>query len=84
MINIRLKTAEALKADLDLPEEVTETLFDMGVISERGARDLLIRNEYKNRINFRRKTDVKIFLADRYCVSFSAVDKIVAGISDKI
>ena len=81
MINIRERTADLLKNDFDLPREICSAMFDLGLIDERGARAVLIRKEYLRRINYKRKTDLKIYLAGRYCLSYSAIEKIVAGLN---
>lgn len=83
MIDLREKTADLLLKDFDLPKNLTEAMFDLGLIDERAARAVLIREEYFRKINHRRKTDVKISLANRYCLSYSAVEKIVAGMNGK-
>ena len=82
MIDIRIKTAELIQRDFDIPTPVTLAMFDRGLLDERAAVRVLIQDEYMQKIYYRRKTDIKIHLSERYCVSYSTVEKIVAGLND--
>lgn len=78
MINIRNKTATILKQNFNIDPSLTEMLFDVGLIRDDIARRFVIREEYLAKSRSLRKTDLKISLAQKYCVSFSTVEKIVS------
>ena len=77
MINIRERTAEYMKRNLDISTDVTEMMFDIGLIREDLAKRVLIRNEYKVRERTHKKTELKIHLAEKWHVSLSTVEKIL-------
>ena len=82
MIDIREHTATLLKRDLDIPSEVTGTLFDLGLIDERNAIRVLIKDEYIGYlVGNRSKTNIRIYLAERYCLSYSTIEKITAEVN---
>ena len=66
MIDIRKCTADLIEHDFDLSTPVTETMFDYGLINERNARRVLIQDDYLRYTRYRRKTDIKIYLVERY------------------
>ncbi len=69
-----------LEEDFKMELQLTESLFDFGIIDEAACRNKLIQQDYKRITPRRRVTDAKITLAEKYCVSFSLVDKIVLDI----
>lgn len=81
MIDIRKCTADLIERDYNLPAPISEVMFDRGLITERNAIRVLIRDEYLHLTQRRCKTDVKIYLSKRYCLSFSTIEKIVAGLN---
>ena len=82
MIDILEHTATLLKRDLDIPFEVTGTLFDLGLIDERCAIRVLVKDEYlKYLVGHRSKTNILIYLAERYCLSYSTIEKITAELN---
>ena len=81
MIDIRICTADLIERDFNLPAPITEAMFDLSLIEERNAIHVLIQDEYLHLIHRHRKTDIKIILADKYCLSYSTIEKIVAGLN---
>lgn len=77
MIDIRDRTGDYIKANFNIDKPVTETLFDTGLIREDIARRVLIRDEYQGKQNLKKKTELKIFLAEKWAVSLSTVEKII-------
>lgn len=75
MINIRDKTATLVKKNFNIEPSITEAFFDIGLIREDIARKFVIREEYFERAKTRKKTDLKITLAEKYCVSLSTIEK---------
>ncbi len=76
MINIRCKTVEIV-SEFGPSKEAIELLFDMGLISDKSAIKWLIRHEYETRLKRMMKTDLKILLSEKYCVSYSTIEKYV-------
>ncbi len=81
MIDIRKCTADFVERDFNIPALVTEALFKRGLINERNAIRVLIQDEYLRSNPRHRKTDIKINLSDKYCLSYSTIEKIVAGLN---
>ena len=77
MTNIRLETAKLLKSDYGIAESITAELFDKGIICEPAARNVLIKSEYKRRMQPKEKQRIRNTIAERYCVSVKLVEKIV-------
>lgn len=78
MIDIRKRTAELVQKNLDIPEEITATLFEFGLLEEHICKRVLIREEYYSRATPKRKTELKIILAQKYCVSLATINKYLA------
>ena len=77
MIDIKSKTAVLIKENLGLENDVTHALFDLGLLDEGICKRILIREEYLRKAPSKSKTDLKMFLADKYCVSFHTIEKYV-------
>ena len=77
MIDIRDRTGDYIKHNLNIEKNATETLFDIGLIREDLARRVLIRDEYQAKCMRKRKTELKIHLAEKWAVSLSTVEKII-------
>ena len=77
MIDIRLITAQYVEQNFAITPEVTQTMFDVGLIREDVARRVIIRDEYNRRCRTHKKTELKITLAEKYHVSLSTVEKIL-------
>jgi len=80
MINIQDKTSKLLKELLELPEETTIELFNLGILQDHTCRKVLIVEEYKEKCFTMLKTDLKLSLADKYHVSYSSVEKYVKNL----
>lgn len=81
MIDIKKKTAELMREDIDIPEETTQILFDIGLLEVHTCKKVLIRQEFRERSRWKTKTDLKMQLAEKYCVSMSTVEKYLQGIN---
>lgn len=77
MINIRDRTADYVKHNFNIQTDVVEAMFDMGLIREDIARRVLIRDEYSVRMRVKKKTELKIHLAEKWSVSLSTIEKII-------
>jgi hypothetical protein len=78
MIQIKVCTAKLLKDKFGIEKELTEILFDEGLLQEHKCRDVLIKEEYNLRVSHSGKQMLKSIIADRYCVSIETVEKIIA------
>jgi len=79
MIDIKVRTASLLKENIGISEDTTQALFDIGVLDEGTCRRVLVREEFLSKNQTLRKTELKIALAEKYCVSFSTVEKYISG-----
>lgn len=77
MINIRVCTAKLLKEHYQIEEDVTETLFDDGILHEHEMQKVLIKNEYNNKVQPTGKIDLQYKIADKFCVSVRLVREII-------
>lgn len=78
MINIREKTADFLQEKQGIPKDKTEAMFDSHILNENYCRRVLVAHEYKKRsTSSMSKTDIKVLLSDRYCISYSTVEKYI-------
>ena len=82
MIDIRDRTADYIKQNMNIEKSTTETMFDIGLIREDLARRVLIRDEYQGKSMTKRKTELKIYLAEKWAVSLSTVEKIITEGND--
>ena len=82
MIDIRGMTANYLSQNFDITPEVTETMFDTGLIREHIAKRVIIRNEYNHRAITHKKTELKIHLSEKFAVSLSTIEKIITEGND--
>jgi hypothetical protein len=82
MINIRNQTGDLL-CKYGIDRATTERLFDEKLLDENICKRVLIVNEYNRqlRVSGKTKYDIKIQIADRYCVSYSTVEKYIAALN---
>lgn len=78
MIDIKKKTAELINQNIDLSEEATQALFDIGLLECHTCKKVLIRQEFHERSRSKMKEEIKMDLADKYCVSLSTINKYLA------
>lgn len=78
-MDIRTRTANMLIRRYNIPKEVTMALFDDELLTEHQAIKILIRDEFVNKSTKHRITELKISLAERFCVSLSTVEKYIQG-----
>ena len=78
MIDIKVRTAELIKENFDIPKEVTFAMFQFGLLEEHVCKIILIREEFHKKARHKQKTDLKILLAEKYCVSLSTINKYLA------
>ena len=77
MIDIRSRTKDYIRANFNINSDTTELMFDMGLIREDIAKRVLIRDEYQRRSPTKKKTELKIMLAEKWAVSLSTIEKII-------
>lgn len=81
MMNIREKTADLLEKMQGIPKEKTMAMFDAQVLSENHCRRVLVAHEYRDRCKGgMSRTDIKVLLSERYCISYSTVEKYIQQI----
>ena len=78
MIDIKKDTEKLLKSEYGISETVTRELFASGILHEHIVRNVLIKHEYKKKIKPKEKNRLKIKLADKYCISFFSIEKILS------
>ena len=79
-MDIRTRTANLIKKQYGVPKEIIMAMFDAELLTEHQCRKILIRNEYLNASTKLKLTELKISLADQFCVSLSTVEKYIAGV----
>jgi hypothetical protein len=80
MIDVKTKTAEHLSNEFNIDPNVTALLFDKGILSFTSCRDMLIREEYRRKAQSKEKNRLKNKLAEKYCLSFGCIEKIIKSI----
>ena len=75
MIDIKTKVISLAQEKADIPPDAMEVLFDMGLLELHVCKKVLIREEYNQKAFTHKKTDLKIALSEKYCVSLSTVEK---------
>ena len=78
-MDLRTKTASMIKRRYGIPKEVTMAMFDDELLTEHQCKKILIRDEFLNASTKLKLTELKLSMADRYCVSISTVEKYLAG-----
>ncbi|TSA57522.1 hypothetical protein D4R42_01390 [bacterium] len=77
MIDIRKRSAELLKENFQIEERVTDLLFEKGWIRDDIAKKILLKEEYKQKVEPNGKQILKGKLAAKYHVSVELVEKIL-------
>jgi len=80
IINIKVSVKKLFKQKYNIDPEVTEQLFNSGVLKEYNCRDMLIINEFKEKAKPKEKQILRGRLADKYCVSLKTIEKITCGL----
>lgn len=81
MINVRQKTAILLEEKMGIRPEQTKQMFEDNVLSENYCIRVLVAHEFKSMVrNGKSKTEAKILLSDRYCVSYRTVENYIVQI----
>ena len=81
--NVKTKTIEILKVTLGVDPQVTNAMFDSGMLAEHICRRVVIQTEYTEMVGHVEGTKkaVKQMLADKYNISYEAVQKYVYSIN---
>jgi len=79
MIDIQAIVSKVLQANYGITKDITESMFSDGILDEYVCKKFIIREEWNQKAGFVSRTDLKIQLADKYCVSVSTVEKYVAN-----
>lgn len=77
IINIKVSIKKLLKEKYDIAPEVTESLFNSGMLSHTACRDILIKEEYRQRVKPEETERLRYNLAEKYCISERQVRKII-------
>ena len=77
--DIRKEIAKLLRDEYQISEDITAALFERRILFAPAIRNALIREEYMRKIRPKEKNLLKAKLADRYCVSFASIEKILAN-----
>ncbi len=77
MIRIREGIAKLLKEEFQIEPNVTQLLFERGILNEKDCKKVLIRKDYETNVGPKEKQKTRNKIAEKYCVSVSLVEKIV-------
>ena len=77
MSRVRTNMARLLFDNFKVDPRITEVLFEVGILTDKAARDALIKDEYLKGIEPREKERLKNKLADKYCLSLPMIKKIL-------
>ena len=80
IINIRVSVKKLLKEKYNIAPEVTDEMFKSGILKEYNCRDMLIIEEYKRLARPKERNRVKLSIAEKYCISFASVEKILSKV----
>jgi hypothetical protein len=80
IINIKVNIINHFKENYQIDPKITEKLYDEGILSYKTCRDLLLRNEYQKEVEPKMRNRIKLKLAEKYCVSFASVEKIISKV----
>lgn len=74
---IKKENAQIICNEFQITEGTFIALVDSNIINPEGARNFLIKKEYQTLIQHEPLTEAKYKLSEKYCVSFSMVEKVV-------
>jgi len=77
MINIKDQTAKMLKEKYQIDEEITTILFEKGILREDILKKILLKEEYRQKVEPKGRQILKHKLAKKYCVSVKLIEKII-------
>jgi len=77
MINIKDQTARMLKEKYQINEEITTILFEKGILREDILKKILLKEEYRQKVEPKGRQILKHKLAKKYCVSVKLIEKII-------
>jgi len=77
MINIRSSTAKLLKDEFRIDPEITEKLFERGILQEHDCKKALIKQEYDKCVKDKGRQILRTKIAEKFCVSVKLVEKVV-------
>lgn len=77
IINIRVSIKKLLKEKYDIAPEVTEQMFNDGLLKEHRCKELLIINEYKEKVKPKETERLRFKLSEKYCVSESKIRQLI-------
>lgn len=77
MIRIREGIAKLLKEEFQIEPNVTQLLFERGILNEKDCKKVLIKKEYEAKVEAKKKEILKDQIAEKYCISVSLVKKII-------
>lgn len=77
IINIRVSVKKLFKERYNIDPEVTEQMFESGILKENNCKSMLLINEYKEKIKPKEGERLRFQLAEKYCISERQVRKII-------
>jgi hypothetical protein len=80
IINIKVSVKKLLKEKYNIDPELTDQMFNSGILKEHICRDVLIINEYKQKAQPKEKQKLRSQLAEKYCLSIKSIEKITCGL----
>jgi hypothetical protein len=78
-MSLKNDATELIKDRFNLNEGTIMEMIECNVINQEACRNLLIKQEYQQLIVVMPKDEAKDELAEKHCISFSMVEKIVLG-----
>ena len=73
-----------LEEDFAMDPQLTETLFDFGILDELTCRNKLIQRDFQRLMPRSKVTDLRLTLGDKYSLCYSSIEKITTDIPEDI
>jgi hypothetical protein len=77
IINIKVSIKKLLKEKYNIAPEVTEEMFNSGILKEHICKVILIKDEYKQKVKPEESERLRYKLAEKYCVSERFIRKVL-------
>ena len=77
IINIKVSVKKLFKEKYNIDPEITDEMFKTGILKEYNCRDMLIIEEYKQKVKPKESERLRFKLAEKYCISERQVRKII-------
>ena len=80
IVNVRVSVKKLLKDRYNIAPEITDRMFESGILKEYNCRDMLIRSEFIEKAQPKEKQRLRSKLASKYCVSIKTIEKVTLGL----